>query len=356
MLALVAMLCSCSGNKFKVAGNVSGASDSTVLFLEFSSNGAWIPIDSTTTSSSGDYSFAEDAPQYPNIYRIRYNNQAVYFPIDSIESLTMNTTLKKFDTDFTLDGSDNAKQVMKIDKDAIKYAKASAEQIDTWKKSLAKQILSDPSGMVAYYVINKYVNGQPLFDPTNDFDMKIIGAVANAFNSYKKDDPRTQYLVKMTLEGQQRRRLETGAASSNAGKVEAQLVNVIDIKLQDMNGVERSLSQETSKGKVVLLSFTMYDQQFSPQLNKLLNDIYTQYKDNVIIYQVGFDENVAQWRQSAQNIPWIAVYDPSGSQSTVAAQYNLYTLPTTFIINKSGEIVERNENPNTLKASLAKYM
>ena len=68
-IALVAIMCSCNGNKFKVSGIVEGAGDTTTLYLETSVNGNWLFVDSVVTS--GDkFSLSEDAPEYPNIYRL----------------------------------------------------------------------------------------------------------------------------------------------------------------------------------------------------------------------------------------------------------------------------------------------
>lgn len=356
--AAMTLLCACTGgNKFKVSGNVEGAADTTNLYLEVANNGSWFILDSATTSG-GSYSISYDAPEFPNIYRLRCADKSVYFTVDSIESLTIDSKLKTFDVDFNIDGTEHAKQINKIEKDAITYAKegTSAAKIEAWKKELAKQILADEngSGIVAYFIINKYINGHPLFDPMNDYDMKIIGAVANAFNSYRKDDPRTQYLVNMTLEAQKRRRAAAGI--SGGSPVEAEVVKLFDVTLQDCNGVQQSLAKEAQKGRVILLNFTMYDQSFSPAFNKVLNDIYSQYKDRVTIFQVGLDQSLGSWRDAAKNLPWIAVYDPAGENSKSVQQYQVYSIPTTFIIDKNGEIQERIEDPLALKNALQKYL
>ncbi len=356
LFALIALLTSCdNGEKFKVSGKIEGAKENTSLFLEVANNGKWFVVDSALTQGDGTFNFSVERPQYPNIFRITCDGKSVYFPIDSTEHLTMNTKLNGFDTEFVLDGSQHAKELMNIDKEAMKYAggKASPEGMKAWKLKLSKQILLDPSGIVAYYIINKYIDGKPLFDPTNDQDMKIIGAVANAFDSFRKSDPRRDYLVEMTLEAQKRRRLADG----NGHVVQAEQINLIDIKLQDANGVNHSLKQVASKGNVVLLNFTMYDQEFSPAYNKLLNDIYTQHKGKgITIYQIGLDENASQWRQAARNLPWITVYDPAGQMSQNVSAYNVLGIPVTFIIDRSGEIVERVEDYMRLEAAVAKYI
>ena len=211
MMIAIAALTACDGNKFKVEGTIDGANDSTTLVLEQSSNGEWFIVDSVKVDKNGKFSVSAPAPEVPSIYQLRLGGQAICFPIDSLDHLTINAKLPNFASDYTISGSEHAEQVMKIDKEAMQFAtgQASPEQFQAWKDQLAHQIVADPSGIVAYYTINKYIGGKPLFDPLNDNDLRIIGAVANSFNSFRKDDPRTDYLVNLLLEGQRRRRAMT---------------------------------------------------------------------------------------------------------------------------------------------------
>jgi mRNA-degrading endonuclease HigB of HigAB toxin-antitoxin module len=354
MLIAVVALTACNGNKFYIEGTIDGANDSTTLALEESSNGEWYIIDSIKVDKNGHFSVSAPAPSFPNIYQLRYGGQSICFPIDSLDNLTINSKLPNFSIDYTIDGSEHAKQVMKIDKEAMQFAggKGTAAELQAWKDQLSRQIVADPSGIVAYYTINKYIDGKPLFDPLNDNDLRIIGAVANAFNSFKPNDPRTDYLVNQLLEGQRRRR----SASAPTDTVYADVASLIDIKLQDYNGKEHSLLKVATDNRVVLLDFTAYTIEIAPQLNKLLNDIYQQYHSRGLeIYQVSVDQDNVAWRQAAKNLPWITVFDPMSVNSQTIGAYNVNGIPTTFII-RNGEIVERVEDATRLKAAVGKYI
>lgn len=354
MMLAIAALTACNGNKFRVDGTFEGANDTTTLVLEQSSNGEWFIIDSIDVDKNGKFSVSAPAPEVPNIYQLRLGNQSICFPIDSLDHLTINAKLPNIAKDYTISGSEHAEQVMKIDKEAMQFAggKGTAAQLQAWKDQLAKQIVADPSGIVAYYTINKYIDGKPLFDPLNDNDLRIIGAVANSFNSFRPDDPRTDYLVNLLLDGQRRRR----ANSALADTVYADVTSLIDIKLQDYDGKDYSLSKVAADNRIVLLDFTAYTTDISPQLNKLLNDIYQSYHNRgLAIYQVSVDQDNVAWRQAAQNLPWITVFDPMSINSQTVGAYNVTGIPTTFII-KNGEIVERVEDASRLKAAVAKYM
>lgn len=354
MMVAVLALTACNGNKFSVEGTIEGANDSTTLILEQSSNGEWFIIDSIAVGKDGKYSVHAPAPEVPSIYQLRLGGQSICFPIDSLDHLTINAKLPNFATDYTVSGSDHAEQIMKLDKEALQFAngKGTEAELRAWKDQLSRQIVADPSGIVAYYSINKYINGKPLFDPLDDNDLRIIGAVANAFNSFRPDDPRTDYLVNVLLDGQRRRR----SMSAPTDTLYADVASIIDIKLQDYHGKEYSLLQVASENRIVLLDFTAYTAEISPQLNKLLNDIYQSYHNRGLeIYQVSVDQDNVAWRQAAENLPWITVFDPRSINSQYVGTYNVTGIPTTFII-KGGDIVERVEDATRLKAAVAKYM
>ena len=352
MIIAVIALTACNGNKFHIDGTIEGASDTTIV-LEKSSNGEWLIIDTVKVDKNGKFSAKAEAPAVPSIYQLRLGEQSICFPIDSLDHLTLAAKLPNFSSDYTISGSEHAEQVMKIDKDAMRFAggKGTATELQAWKDQLARQIVADPSGIVAYYTINKYIDGRPLFDPLDDNDLRIIGAVANAFNSFKPDDPRTNYLVNVLLDGQRRRRMSTPTDTINAD-----VTSLINIKLQDYNGKEYNLEKVAAENRVVLLDFTAYATEISPQLNKLLNDIYQTYsKRGLQIYQVSVDPDNVLWRESAKNLPWITVYDPMGINSQTVGAYNVNGIPTTFIINK-GEIVKRVEDATQLKAEVARLL
>jgi hypothetical protein len=352
----VALMCSCNSNKFKVSGTVEGAGDTTTIYLETNVNGNWLFVDSVVTS--GDkFSLSEDAAEYPNIYRLGINGKdAIYFPIDSIDNIEVKTSIARWADDYTLSGSDNAVKMMNIDKQAAKFSKAgdtSSDAYRKWKDQLSRDLVKDPAGILAFYLINKYIADKPLFDPLDKKDFKIIGAVTNAFANFRPNDPRTGYMVDNFKIGLSRRRSE----ASPRDTIVATEAALIDIKLMDQKGRMQSLQEVSSHGKVVILNFTMQNQSFSPALNKLLNTIYTKHKaQGLEIFQVCLDGDDAQWIQASSSLPWISMRDPNGEYSQYASSYNIQQLPTIFIIGRNGEIVEKVGNIEQLETAVAKHL
>lgn len=342
-------------NEFTVKGNIDGANEKTLL-LEAPMNGRWFVLDSVKTSANGDFRISRQAPKYPEIYRLRLNEKSVYFPIDSIDNIELNSTLSDFSTNYSLSGSDNAVALMEIDKKTMSLvAPANKDEVlkrENLKRELANKVLENSSGIVAYYIINKYIGDSPLFDPSNSTDLKIIGAVANAYNTYKPNDPRTSYLVSVLLDGQRARR-----AALEADTVFLEETPLIDIKLENNKGIDYNLKKVASRGDVVILNFTLYTAEQSPLYNKILADVYNKYKSQGLeIFQIAYDADEFGWKTAAGNLPWITVYDPAGLQSKNLTAYNVGSLPMIYIIDRKGGIVERVTDIAKLDSIVTKYI
>lgn len=153
------------------------------------------------TNSDGEFKFSEEAPAFPEIFRLERGGKYIYFPIDSLDNVTITADTANFDTNYRLAGTNNAIWMMQVDSISRELAKlpAGAPAFAEAKAAFAERILVDPSSIVAYYVVNKIIGTTPLYQISDRDDVKIIGAVANAYNSYKPNDPRTEYLKRMFL-------------------------------------------------------------------------------------------------------------------------------------------------------------
>ncbi len=341
-----------NGNEWKVSGEIEGA-DGQTMVLEASSNGRWFPIDSVKLSGAGSFRFSHEAASYPDIYRLRLGDKSLYFPIDSIESVTVVSKASAFDSEYTLTGSESAEMLMHVDKrvrEAISRNGLASLPNDTLlKRELGGMMLGDPAGIVAYYIINKRVGGVALYNPENKSDNKIIGAVANAFDQYRPNDPRTEFLKRLFITN---RRNSSGKVST----IEAPEVSLFEIELYDNTGKLRKLSEVAADNKVVLLSFTVYGAEPSPAYNVELNKVYDRYSKNGLeIYQVGLDEDEYRWKQSARNLPWITVYNSASDGVKNLDNYNVVSLPTTYVI-VNGEIAGRVLDPAQVGQEVGKYM
>ncbi|MCM1293778.1 MAG: AhpC/TSA family protein [Bacteroides sp.] len=355
---LTAALAACSdSNRWHVEGTLANSEPGTNLVLESSNYlGQWYPIDTIAVSSNGAFRVSHPVAGYPEVYRLTLGDESLYFPIDSTETINIAADAKGISHSYTLSGSDEADRMQQLNDMIAKVIADQGEQAITYdpelRRNLANYILANPSGIAAYYTIFRRVGDTPLFNPADRADLRMIGAVANAFSSKRPDDPRTPYLAQYYLQGRR-----NAGYKIQADTIVATEMQLPEIELLDRNGVSRSLTEAASKGNVVILNFTGYTAEWSPSLNLELAKIYRENKSKGLeIYQIAFDEDEFDWRTAAANVPWISVYGAPKERGKVLLNYNVGALPVSFVINRDGELVERVEDVTKLESTVTRYL
>ncbi|MBR2379677.1 MAG: TlpA family protein disulfide reductase, partial [Paraprevotella sp.] len=130
---------------------------------------------------------------------------------------------------------------------------------------------------------------------------------------------------------------------------------IIDINLSDRFGQIRNLSD--IKGKVILLDFTAYSLSESGDRIMQMRELYKKYqKSGFEIYQVSIDPNEHYWKTACEQLPWVCVYDPNGEESGYIRSYQIYRIPSYFLINKNGDLVARDEQVENLEESIKQLL
>lgn len=343
----------CSESTPSVKGTIEDADNELITLEKSDYIGNWVIIDSVRTKSNGNYSLDIPRQPAPMVFRLGLNGKYVYFPVDSTETITLNSRLKNFDTHFTLDGSDDARNLMSFEKELIALpADADAETLSKFKRTAYTKYMQPSQGsVVAYYVLTKIRGNKPLYDPEDAVDQRYYAAVATAFSQFAPDDPRTPLLEQTALRGLRAR----NAATGQKNVVEANESSIIDIKLSDENNREVSLSSLTGNGKPTLLVFSLMNQPESPAFNAQLSKLLKDNGNRFNVYHVCFDSDILEWREAAVNIPWTTVIDPNGSASKVMRDYNISSLPTFYIINAQGELTDKADNFDQLGKLMSKH-
>lgn len=356
---IIILMLACTRQKgWLVEGTVEGAEGSKIA-LEGFNNGRWYVIDSLQVSDNGRFSYEADAPAaYPDIMRLSLDGRSIYFPVDSLDRITVTASADAFSSDYTLSGTPLAERIREIDAmiaaRAAEIGDASVASDSLLKRRLSEIIVADTSAIAAYYIINKSVAGKPLYNLSDRSDLRVFGAVAQRFAMSRPDDPRTAYLSNIFLSA---RAQANPAVPTSTNVIELPETGLIDIVRYDNKGVRHALSEIAGKGGVTLLSFTNYGAEFSPAYNVILNGIYEKYKaQGLQIYQLAFDSDEVSWKQTAVNIPWVTVWNATTDGAQVLLDYNVGSLPMTYIIDRTGSITERIADPTTLEAAVAKLM
>jgi peroxiredoxin len=174
----------------------------------------------------------------------------------------------------------------------------------------------------------------------------MFGAVATSWGMYYPETARTKHLYEFTMNALRVRKQEDKQSDfmNNITVTDTQLP---DISLMNVKGQKVSLS--SFRGKYVLLDFTAYKSEFSLKHNEILNKAYNKYKSKGFeIFQISFDSDTHFWKNVAVELPWTTVHDPQSINSMLLKNYNVRELPTAYVLNKEGDLMNRIEDFNDL--------
>lgn len=361
LMLCVLAVASCSKNKFNVNGEITQAKDSVLYFENMSLDGP-VVMDSVKLGDDGKFAFSGDGVTSPEFYRLRIANQIINLSIDSTETVTFKAQYPTMASQYEVTGSENCSkikelalmqmgllgQAMAIDRNpslGVQQASDSiAKIVEKYKENVkANYIFKEPYKAYAYFALFQALGNTLIFNPreTNE-DVQVFAAVATSWDTYYPDAERGLNLHNIAIEGIKAQRILM--ARQNGPLIDASKVsvaNIIDVPLLDSKGKKHSLTELA--GKVVLLDFHAFSSEHSTERIMLLRELYNKYHAKGFeIYQVGLDPNEHFWKTQTSLLPWINVYDPDGPQSAYLARYNVQSIPTFFLIDKTNTLYKRD--------------
>ncbi|MGN0281932.1 MAG: DUF4369 domain-containing protein [Prevotella sp.] len=361
----------CQEKKFHVEGTIANAEDST-LYLENMSLHGPVAMDSVKLDADGSFSFSGKSPEAPDFYRLRIAGQIINISIDSTETVTVKAKMPNMARDYEVSGSEECdkirtlalkqielqNKVIAIDKSTEISTQAAADSINSLIAAYKEEVKSDfifqnPKGASSYFALFQAIGPYLIFSPrTNKADIKVFAAVATSWDTFYPGSERGENLHNIAIEGMKTERIVAAEQQASIDASKVSTAGIIDIKLRDNKGVERSLTQ--LKGKVVLLDFHIFAMEDSPKRILMLRELYNKYHaQGLEIYQVSLDTDEHFWKQQTSALPWISVHDPASVNSNNLVLYNVQSVPDFFLIDKSNTLVNRAAQIKDVDAAVA---
>lgn len=205
---------------------------------------------------------------------------------------------------------------------------------------------SNQESLAAIYALRHHVAEQ--YIPQLDGQGISIVHYRSVLEGIKSKYPTSPYIAVL-----ERNIAESEAFARVLGDVKE--VSYPDLELTDIYGKKHTLS--AYDGKVVLLYFWSALNPKSNNLNADLKALYEEYHDKGFeIYQVSVDSDKESWIAaiSQQNMPWPSLY--TAGDVRVVDLYNVEEIPTTYIIDRNGDIKAVEENIADIKREVKRLI
>jgi peroxiredoxin len=126
-----------------------------------------------------------------------------------------------------------------------------------------------------------------------------------------------------------------------------------------LNTVGERVSLSSLKGKLVLVDFwaswCLPCRKENPNVVKL----YNKYKDKgFTVFSVSLDDNKDSWLAAIKKdgLTWTHVSDLAGWKSVAPGLYNFNSIPTTYLIDREGKILNRNLRGGDLEKAVENFI
>ena len=358
---------SCNNKKFHINGNITEATDSMLYLENLSLNGP-VKIDSVKLGEDGAFAFDENAMDSitPEFYRLRIANQSINLSIDSTETVKVKASYPQMSYKYEVEGSENCSKIkelsikqMILQNNINAIAKSPnmgidsvdvivARMLDGYKQDIkVNYIFKEPMKASSYYALFQTIQlgnvNSLIFNPRNNKDdVRVFAAVATSWDTYYPGAERGKNLHNIAIEGMKDIRIiENQRAQQQIDASKVSVNGCIDLAMEDSKGQVRRLTD--LKGKVVLLDFHLFSSSESTKRIMMLRELYNKYHAaGLEIYQVSVDPNEHFWKTSTAALPWICVRDEGGIQGQSLQLYNVQSIPTFFLIDRSNTLKARD--------------
>ncbi len=216
---------------------------------------------------------------------------------------------------------------------AMAALEARAKELRTQRRGITKRYIADhPKSPVSVSLLA---------------DMAVMGEYKTLDSLYQLLDPAAQ---------------KTGTGARLAKRIAVLKKSavgepMIDFTQPDVNGKPVKLSD--FKGKYVLLDFWASwcgpCRAENPNVLKAFNT----YKDkNFTVVGVSLDDDGEKWKKAIaeDGMPWIQLSDLKGFRNTVAQEYGIQAIPSTFLVSPEGIIIAKDLRGTALHKKLAELL
>lgn len=356
-LSLIALLfTACSGNSYKVTGKIYGIADDATIMLFHIEDGELAIMDSTKVSGeSFSFSGKTDTCQVAmlsfSVDGIQSNSCTFFLEPGNIKieyangMQNVSGTLVNEQFQIFYDKSSNMNERATAIEMEMQRAKTEADRESAFKKM--EELQEEFIDIIRASILN---------NTDNEFGLQQL------LESYDMFEPEElmEFIVKMEpVFGTN----ESFAALSDYVKGQINLTignKYIDFEAEMLgaDGKKVKLSDFVAKNELVLIDF--WASWCGPCRREIptLKEAYAKWQSKGFeIVSVSVDANRSDWENAVaeEEMEWIQLIDDE-SETSPATLYGVMTIPTTYLVNKEGVIIEKNLRGSAVEEALQKYL
>jgi peroxiredoxin len=341
-----------------IEGNLSNSAKKYIR-LEYLDINKTQLIDSVRIKSNGNFRFRFFAAQ-PGLYILKNENgKIINLLISGGNKIRISGDYSAFDRGYKLSGSAESEYIRML----VEKLSDTRERL----KGLDSVYTGKDETAINEYRLRRYMIIKEQRDSSISFIIGHLSSMASIYALYQKLSPEELVLgenkdiqfMKIVADSVSRKYPESDFVRTfvrDARSAEQRYLNLIglqkkiadsmnglpDIKLPDQQGNIKSLL--SLRGKTVLLYFWSVYSDVCKQQNPVFEKIYRKYKNRGFeIYAVCIDRSNENWLKMVRfdELSFINVTGPEIPDSETAHAYNLREIPSTYLLDKAGNILER---------------
>ena len=366
MIVLIVTLTgfSCSSTKTEISGLISGGEDIALTLERLDVNRTSV-IDSIRTDKDGSFSIKLGLEE-PELYILKNEDGAIInLLVSPGENISVISTNDSFGNEYKVSGSEESEGIQmlveQLDQtrqvlDSLQVVAGTigdpenpqfelvkntyAQAIIKQKRFTIKYLVEHMSSLSSVYALYQKYNEEALV-LNQESDLQYFKAVAD---SLEVTYPNSSLTLSLRADIEQRiLAFEEATKINNLLEMADEASGMLELSIPDRDGNEIALS--SLNGKVTLITFWASGNNASIQALIQLQSTYKKYHDRGFeIYAISLDNNKVNWMNAMDfnEFSWLNVSELSFPESKAALLYNLSEIPTTFLVNREGDIVAKN--------------
>lgn len=365
--------CGTKSNDFTIEGKYDNASGEEISLIELKTEGT-NKIDSMKIEDDGSFQLT-GYTNIPKFFVVEAGeNNGLTLIIKPGEKIRLSGDLDNLNSTYEIKGSEDSKKIVELrtrlentiaDLDSLgrifrenpndeemndlrsRLTDKSHEIINEHKEYTINFIDNNINSLASLMALYQQIGPQSyVLDPKEDFEY-FEKVDSSLMEKYPNSEP-VQSLHSQVTDMKNRQDEEQTANSEIGIGQEAP-----DIALPNPEG--DTVNLHSLKGEYVLLDFWAAWCKPCRVENPHLVKAYNKYKDKGFeIFQVSLDRERKDWLEAIEkdNLDWTHVSDLKFWNSEAAKKYNIQSIPANYLLNKEGEIIDKDLRGDALDKKL----